>query len=190
MTWKRLAAALAIVCIPLLAAAGNSGRICNSGVCFVRETEVSGNTLSVRDIGTYRAWGFRVYTTTLYIPSGVEGIDEVLSANTPRKLVLHYHRSITADDLAESTEEFASRNPRNDMAALRERLDKLYDAYKDVGSGDEYAISYTPNEGTTIELNDEKIISIEGGDFARAFFGIWLGEEPISSGIRDRLVGG
>ncbi len=180
---------LLLLMLPLFAKAGNSReQLCNSGVCFDSRIEVNGEKLSARGIGTFRVWGFRVYTTTLYIPDGVEGLDEVLGADTPRRLVLHYHRSITAEELAESTEEFARKNPRNDMDALRDRFDKLYEAYKEVSSGDEYSITYDPGKGTTVALNGEDIVHIEGEDFARAFFGIWLSEEPISSSIRDRLI--
>jgi hypothetical protein len=30
---------------------------------------------------------------------------------------------------------------------------------------------------------------VEGRDFARAYFGIWLGDEPLSSNLRNALLG-
>lgn len=183
-----LLATLLLLPIPVSASNGQD-ELCSSGVCFPRQVEVGGQVLEARDVRTFRYWGFRVYTITLYIPPGTEGIDGVLDGETPRRLILHYHRGITAGEFAESSEEFIRRNPRNDMNALRERLDQLYDAYRDVESGDRYSITYIPNSGTTVSLNDEDIIAVEGEDFARAFFGVWLSEEPISTGIRDRLIG-
>ena len=40
----------------------------------------------------------------------------------------------------------------------------------------------------TLELNGEVTAVIEGDDFARAFFGIWLSEHALSDSLRDRLL--
>ena len=33
-------------------------------------------------------------------------------------------------------------------------------------------------------------MSIEGDDFAQAYFGIWLGEEPIAPRLREAVLDG
>ena len=39
-------------------------------------------------------------------------------------------------------------------------------------------------------LNGELLVSVEGDDFARAYFGIWLGEEPIAPPLREAVLDG
>jgi hypothetical protein len=40
-----------------------------------------------------------------------------------------------------------------------------------------------------LALNGTEVGVIDGGDFARAYFGIWLGDEPIDDRFRDQLLG-
>ena len=61
--------------------------------------------------------------------------------------------------------------------------------FRDVGAGDRYALTYQPDIGTTLSLNGEPLGTIAGSDFARAYFGIWLGDEPLRKKFRDRLLG-
>ena len=58
---------------------------------------------------------------------------------------------------------------------LQSRIDNLAALYRDVKPGDRYALTYIPDEGTTLSLNGETLGSIPGDDFARAVFAIWLG---------------
>ena len=55
-------------------------------------------------------------------------------------------------------------------------------------SGDRYALSYVPGQGTELTLNGRRLVLVEGADFARVYFAIWLGERPLDDGMRDRLL--
>jgi hypothetical protein len=45
-----------------------------------------------------------------------------------------------------------------------------------------------PGRGTTVSLNGEPLVEVEGADFARAYFGIWLGDDPMDRGLRKALL--
>ena len=74
------------------------------------------------------------------------------------------------------------------LRSLKARLDVLHEAYRDVTSGDRYALTYLPKAGTMLELNGESLVQIEGLDFAQAYFGIWLAEPPISAKLKQALT--
>ncbi|MDD1633559.1 MAG: chalcone isomerase family protein, partial [Methylococcaceae bacterium] len=61
--------------------------------------------------------------------------------------------------------------------------------YRDVKEGDRYALDYAPGKGTTLSLNGSPLGTIEGADFAAAYYAIWLGAKPISDTMRDELTG-
>ncbi|MFM8357803.1 MAG: chalcone isomerase family protein, partial [Verrucomicrobiota bacterium] len=67
--------------------------------------------------------------------------------------------------------------------------DRLNRAYRDIRPGDRYTLTYLPGRGTTLRLNDTELVTIEGADFAGAYFRIWLGDDPISPALRDQLLG-
>jgi hypothetical protein len=48
--------------------------------------------------------------------------------------------------------------------------------------------SYLPGTGTELTLNGRRLALIEGADFARAYFAIWLGHRPLDEPLRDRLL--
>ena len=144
-------------------------------------------TLLGADLLTY--WGFEVYTAAFYVGQRKQGTDDVLDASVPKKLVLSYHRKIDRKDIIETTRKYVQENPENDYNALRERLEKAYGFYETVRKGDQYTVVYTPGEGTAFFFNGEKRGAVKGGDFARAFFGIWVSEDPVSSELRKALLG-
>ncbi|MEJ2519407.1 MAG: chalcone isomerase family protein [Desulfuromonadales bacterium] len=55
--------------------------------------------------------------------------------------------------------------------------------------GDRYRLIYRPGTGTELRLNDRRLGTIPGDDFAVAYFSLWLGEQPIDKRFRDRLLG-
>ena len=67
-------------------------------------------------------------------------------------------------------------------------LQPFYGFFRDVKPGDRYSINYLPEKGTELRFNENPLGDVPGADFAAAYFGIWLGDEPISTGFRDRLL--
>ena len=74
-------------------------------------------------------------------------------------------------------------------SARPRRIDALHRAYRDVRPDDRYSLTYLPDVGTELRLNNELLASIPGNDFAEAYFGIWLGNQPLDEGLRDELLG-
>jgi hypothetical protein len=93
-------------------------------------------------------------------------------------------------DFGKAGDEILKRNvDGRTFAILRPRLDRINSLYRDVKPGDRYALTYVPGVGTQLALNGTEIGVIDGADFARAYFRIWLGEDPIDIRLRDQLIG-
>lgn len=54
--------------------------------------------------------------------------------------------------------------------------------------GDCYGLTYTPGVGTELALNGVVKGTVEGADFAAAYFAIWLGPNPVNEALKLRLV--
>jgi hypothetical protein len=182
--------------LPLLAAAllawpaspGASVRTVDQ-VPFAEEVEATGMPLRLAGAGLFRwKWVFKVYAVAHYVPREVERPDP--TADQPRRLEFNYLVDIGRDGFGKAADELLARNfPAEVLAPLRERLDRLHAAYVDVRPGDRYALTYLPGQGTELAYNGRRLALIEGADFARAYFAIWLGEVPIDAALRDRLLG-
>lgn len=150
----------------------------------------AGGILQLKGAGLARYAVFiRIYGAGLYGPEGVPA-DSLLELGEPKRLDIHYFVDINASDLALAANTILERQLSADaLQALKPRIDRLHAAYRSVRPGDRYVMEYLPGRGTVLRLNGERLVSVEGSDFARAYFGIWLGEPPLSRSLRDALFG-
>jgi hypothetical protein len=177
-----------ILCLLLSVPASASVRV--SGIDFAPAVAIGEAEIPLRGGGLFRyAVVFRVYAGVLYAPANVAGAD-VLEADVPKRLELHYLLNISADDFRESGTALIQKQQGPEvLAALAERLERFNAAYQDVQEGDRYALEYHPDHGTRLLLNGEELVRVPGLDFARAYFGIWLDpREPLSSSFRNDLL--
>jgi hypothetical protein len=130
----------------------------------------------------------KVYDARLHLGAG-EPPTKVF-ADIPVRLQLTYHRGFTAAEIIKGGDTLLARNVKAEtLTALRERLELINRAYRDVREGDRYTLTYAPGKGTTLRLNGSPLVTIPGHDFAAAYFRIWLGDDPISESMRDALLG-
>ena len=108
----------------------------------------------------------------------------------PKRLEFRYSRKLRADQITEAAEEFLERNLSPDLIArLRPSIEALNRLYIDVGEGDRYGLTYLPGEGTSLDLNGRRLGTVEGDEFAAAYYSIWLGDKPISRDFKEALLG-
>lgn len=132
---------------------------------------------------------FRGYVGGLYLPAGTNKRE--VFGDVPKALELYYFWDIPGRFFGEAADDLLAQNlPPERLAAIRERLDRLNAMYKDVKVGDRYRLTYVPDEGTTVRLNGESLGTIPGADFARDYFSIWLGDNPLSEPFRDQILSG
>ncbi|PLX84586.1 MAG: hypothetical protein C0614_05045, partial [Desulfuromonas sp.] len=130
---------------------------------------------------------FDVYAGGFYLPTGHS--PESWTDDVAKHLELSYFREIPGKGFADASIELLQKNlAARNYAAIEERLIEFCDLFKDVKPGDRYSITYRPEVGTELRLNGELLGASPGSDFATAYFGIWLGDNPISTSFRDRLL--
>lgn len=155
---------------------------------FEDPISVEGERFRLNGAGLFR-WKYfvKVYAAALYVP---EGRTFDLAADVPRRLEIAYFVELGRAGFGKAAKEILARGfPEETLAPLRERMDRLHAAYVDIEPGDRYTLTYLPGRGTELAHNGRPLVVIEGEDFARVYFSIWLGREPIDDGLRDALLG-
>ena len=171
-----------LVAVLLLAAGGATA----GG--FGDTLRTGGDELVLKSTGTAWFGGvFHVYDAALYGQRNA-AVRDLVSGSAARCLVLEYKRTVNRDKIVTAAERVLERQGI-DLAPLRERIDRLHAAYRDVSAGDRYALCHAPGNDMRLSLNDRTIATVPGDDFAAAYFGIWLREGAISDSLRDALLG-
>jgi len=186
---RLLPLALALLLPPLTrAAAADGGSFRFRGTYFPTSVEVAGESLPVRGAHRVKYLFWDVYSAALYAPADTAvDADALLDPNVPRQLILHYHRTIDVRHIIKATRVGMERNPAVDLPTLEDRLRRVYACYRTVREGDEYRIVHEPGVGVRIFLNDAEQCMIEGEDFARAFFGLWISNHALDSDMARDL---
>jgi hypothetical protein len=159
------------------------------GTVFSNTVTVGQTQLHLKGAALLRYLYFiEAYTGALYLPETTDGsraLDDI-----PRQLVLEYRVAISADDFARATEKKIRDSVSDaDFQRLLPKITALNRLYRDVVPKDRYALTYIPGSGTLLTWNDIPLGTIDGEEFARAVFSIWIGDNPIDKGFRDRLLG-
>lgn len=161
------------------------------GIAFADSIQAGSTSLPLRNAALLRYLKFiKAYVAALYLPEGVKAEDVL--RDVPKRLEISYLVAINGKDFGKGAAPTLERNQTPaELARLQSRIDRINAAYQDVQPGDRYAITYQPGRGTELALNGVPLTVIEGADFAAAYFGIWLGREPIDDKLkRDLLKGG
>jgi hypothetical protein len=159
-----------------------------NGAYFEENFTVGNTTLRLMGAGLLRYWGFKAYVGALYLEEGVNAEDAL--SDRAKRIEIEYLRPIRAEDFGPATDKVIAANvdPAT-YARLRPQIDYHNSLYEDVRPGDRYALTYVPGKGTELALNGQAKGIIEGADFAKAVFSIWLGPEPINESFKTQLLG-
>ena len=148
---------------------------------------------SLSQAGSYRfvyRMFFKLYDARFYTDATQGAInDKLLNGKNTLLLEFDYLRKIKKSIILKSSKKILAKNMTpTELASIQQRVDRINVAYRTVNQGDRSALLYVPGKGTTLWINEKPVITLEGEDFVRLYFRIWLGEYPISKPMRDALL--
>ena len=149
------------------------------------------SSLELHGAGEFTYLGFiKVYDAELYVRTPFSA-EEILDENTSKCLKLEYNVGLKAEDFRKSAVKILSRQhvPAT-LERVKSEIELLHNAYREVGDGDSYSLCYdAESQTTTLSLNQQELVSIASPEFAKIYFGIWLGEnEPLDEELRNQLL--
>jgi hypothetical protein len=153
---------------------------------------VAGTPLVLNGMGIREATVFNVdvYVAGLYLVRRASDGNAIAASAEHKRLVLHFVRDVSRDDLVGAWNEGFRRNAGGSLGALQARINRLNGWMTAATSGMELTFTYIPGAGLRVHTGSTARGVIEGEDFARVFFSIWLGAHPPNAGLRRGLLGG
>lgn len=134
----------------------------------------------LQGLGRLNFWGFHVYDANLYRGTTKDSQEFALE--------LKYQKSFSGEAIANRTaEEMKNLGVSDAQAASWGK--ELAGILPNVEPGQTIAAVYIPRQGTSFFYEGKKISQIQGADFAKAFFGIWLDSKTSAPKLRTELLG-
>jgi hypothetical protein len=185
-THARLAAALTVW---LLGVSVPGSTVYASSTAFATQLRDGDTNLVRLGQGTaHYARFIPVYDAALYIDHNA-GSQEYLDPGIAKRLDIVYRTSIKASDMVTAAERtLARQHSEATLARWRAEIDALHAAYRDVSSGDRYALVFQPGDGLRLKFNGKPVIHVAAAGFAQLYLGIWLGDPPLSARLKQALI--
>ncbi|QWE18294.1 chalcone isomerase family protein [Polynucleobacter corsicus] len=136
--------------------------------------------VQLQGLGRLNFWGFHVYDASLYRSATQDSQEFALE--------LKYQRAFSGEALANRTAQEMKNLGVADAQATSWGKE-LASFFPNVEPGQTISAVYTLKQGTSFFYEGKKISQIQGNDFAKAFFGVWLDSKTSAPKLRADLLG-
>jgi hypothetical protein len=154
-----------------------------TSVSFAKEPQyiktLMGQT-QLQGLGRLNFWGFHVYDANLYRGATKDSQEFALE--------LKYQRSFSGEAIANRTVDEMKNLGVADAQAVTWGKE-LASFFPNIEPGQTITAVYIPKQGTSFFYDGKKLSQIQGADFAKAFFGIWLDSKTSVPKLRADLLG-
>ncbi len=161
------------------------------GVIFPDTETIGGSTVQLVGVGLRKKLIINVYLGALYLEAPARNAAEVISADRPKRVVLHFlYNNVGRDDLINAWNEGFRNNAADRLPALRDRITEFTGFFTEgMKTGDRIVVTYLPGKGTEVAIKGTVKGVIPGGDFMEALFAVWFGERPPSGDLKKGMLG-
>jgi len=153
--------------------------------------EYQGNKLVLNGQGTRVVFFMKVYQGSLYLEAKSSDADQIVKDNASMAIRIDVtSEMVTAAAMKKALSEGLEKSTNNDTVPISKEIEQLSLAFNSsVTSGDFFEFIYIPEIGTHVLKNNELIELIQGLDFKKAFFGIFLSKNPIQKNLKNAMLG-
>lgn len=136
--------------------------------------------------GAFTWFTMAIYDAELWV--GAQGYAAGAPLAAPFVLDLRYARALSGAKIATASIEQIDKAGTATPAQRAAWLAAMQAIFPDVREGSHISGVFAPGAGTRFYLDGAAIGSVADPDFARAFFGIWLGPASTAPALREALL--
>ena len=162
------------------------------GAVVPDQIEYQGNTITKNGQGTRIIFFMKVYEGSLFLETKNSNAEEIVNLDAPMAIRIDViSNMVTADAMKKALGEGLEKSTWNNTDLISKEIIQLSSSFdSDVSSGDNYEFIYLPDLGTHVLKNSELVELIKGMNFKKAFFGIFLSDNPIQKNLKKAMLGG
>ena len=155
------------------------------------QIEYQGSTMIKNGQGTRIIFFMKVYEGSLYLESKSSNAKEIINMKAPMAIRIDVTSAmVTADAMKKALKEGLEKSTGHNTEAISKEIIQLSSSFNsEVGNGDYYEFIFLPELGTNVLKNSKLIEIIPGIEFKKAFFGIFLSDNPIQKNLKKAMLG-
>jgi hypothetical protein len=154
--------------------------------------EYQNTKLILNGHGTRIRFFMKAYEGSLYLESTSNNAEKIINDDAPMSIRMDVLSSlVTPDAMKVALNEGLEKSTGNNTSPITKEINQLNSSLNsEVKAGDFFEFIYLPNSGTHVLKNSESIDVIPGIEFKKAFFGIFLSNNPIQKNMKKAMLGG
>ncbi len=132
----------------------------------------------------------KVYVAALYLKQKDNDAQKIIDADEPMAIKLQVTSGlVTADKMKNAINEGFENSTGGNVAPIKAKIDAFTAVFKEIASGIVYDFVYVPGKGVEMYKNGQMVSTIQGLDFKKALFGIWLCNKPAQESLKEAMLG-
>ena len=132
-----------------------------------------------------------LYEGTLYLAQRSRDANQIVTADSPMAIRLQIKSGFVSQQKMLAALDQGFKNATNgNTAAIDAEIASFRKCFGDpIKKGDVFIIAYLPTSGVSVFKNGQSKGSVEGIEFKKALFGIWLSPNPVDAKLKSALLG-
>ncbi|MBB1192285.1 chalcone isomerase [Flavobacterium sp. SOK18b] len=165
-----------------------------NGVNIPRTIEFKGVNLTLNGVGQRSKFFTDLYIQALYLTKFNQDAKQILESGNEMAVALHITSGlITSKKLSKALAKGMEKSVgESGVLKFTKELQELEDllSTEETKSGDVFELTFNPQD-ESLWITKNKIYrgKIKGLEFKKAFYGIWLSENPVDKTLKEDLLG-
>ena len=164
------------------------------GQTFEDTLRLGSDDLKLNGLGIRAVLFFKGYVAALYLKDKATTMQQVIATAGAKRLQMRMLLNAGPNDFNQALVAGIRVNATAaELAQLKGRITQLEQTISEIGRtvvGDVINIDYLPERGTSLTVNGAyKGSPIEGADFYHALLGIFVGNHPVDTRLKQGLLG-
>lgn len=178
-----------LCCLLFCSVPANAKEIAGVMVQETLQTE-DGILLHLNGAGIRSKFFFDIYIAELYLEHPSNVANEVIETSGRKRVIMHFlYNKVEKDKLITGWNEgFTENTKTEEVVKLQERIDQFNGMFVDVKKDDIIVLDFIPEKGTVVTIAKQEKGVVPGKDFNDALLRIWLGEKPVTKGLKEKLL--
>lgn len=189
---KKTLLVITIVISALFSDVNAQKQIVFEGVTIPRTMTFENKTLQLNGAGSRSKMWVDVYIQALYLSQLSQDPKEIINDKSEMSIRIEITSAlVSSGKLTRAMHAGFEKSAGDNFNALKPKMELLKSFLSDeITKGDVFELTYNPaDQSVWIIKNRELKGKVEGFEFKKVFFGIWLGDKPVDEDLKNSLLG-